>query len=207
MMLLHIHPYFRIIFVITILGALNCTSVKKSNVPSSTIKVKVDRDTKYYNIKGITRREINESIERQRDIANTRHSVAQTIWGLSISNIIIHHSKRGCKLISCTVSLDLNLVYPRLETYAYLDAGLKKQWDEYMDSVKKHEARHVKIAQLAAFNLWKELQKLEYMNCKDIERSLKKTFNKNNTQFRKRDNLYDIDTNYGGKQGMIWYVY
>lgn len=78
----------------------------------------------------------------------------------------------------------------------FFPKGSKKKAKRQNNKLLKHEQGHFDITEIFARKLRKSLQNKKYKNYKTIGKEVDKVYNKNNTAWRKFQNLYDKETNH-----------
>lgn len=115
------------------------------NLSSDRIVLDTDTATKYYNVTGTTTVDIFASIDRNgpRNDRNEKGS------GLTAASWAYHwqpqNSPDGCIIASMTITLDIVVTLPKHVSEGLLSTSLASKWNQFEESVDRHEQTHVDI--------------------------------------------------------------
>ncbi len=142
-------------------------------------RVIINENTKYYTVSGKNGAEIYKQISAKGPrIRNKKgHYVATANISYKITNTKGYAWNKQCLIDSIDVVINVTYTIPKWVPGKGASPQLKSSWKSFIDSVWRHEKRHVAIAKDSAYELWRALKRVKgdlRMDCKDMAAPLKK---------------------------------
>lgn len=162
-------------------------------------------DYDYYDIEGQTADELREQMNIYGVVwSNGNIYDAYTGW-----NVKWHYQYRlineGCSISSVETTLYVDFRLPRWKNYSDGPSGLKRKWDAYMRSLRRHEDGHKKIGLTAAAEIERSLIEMEpAATCDDMAERANKLGRRILAEYAEKEKAYDARTNFGETQGAVF---
>lgn len=113
------------------------------------------------------------------------------------------HIDGGCKLGDIAVSVEIEIVLPRLVAPRRASRDMKERWTKMIDGLTRHEEGHRDNAVRAGRELLERLKALPPTPCRDLRRAADRVHDNVVNRMQLRDQIYDQRTEHGVRQGSI----
>lgn len=156
----------------------------------------------YYTIEGNSARELRAQMNRlgPPDDAGKRHH-GNTHWDIRWRGDY-HRTPKGCAITNIRVTLALRVTLPRWTPGPSAPRALVETWTRYIGALRLHELGHVDISIAAADEMRRVLESNRRgPDCPAAEATMNAAGRKVLDDLRRRQKLYDRETDSGGKQG------
>ncbi len=160
--------------------------------------------TRTYDVQGETIEQILQSIQ-QNGIEESDGTVcaAHTEWNIHWDLQYFPKSESACGLNSYKVSVDTEYQFPHLATQN-ISSPVGFQWQRFMEALTLHEKGHHDLGLQAASDIEGMFEHLgDFPNCKELELSANKEAQKIIRAYRKKEKIYDEETQHGKTQGAV----
>jgi predicted secreted Zn-dependent protease len=166
-----------------------------------TIKTNYD----YYDIEGRTAAELRDQMNRNGVLWTDGNTYdAYTGW-----NVRWKYRYRitdyDCSISSVATTLNVEFRLPRWTNYASGAAALRRKWDKYMQSLRRHENGHRDLGVQAAIEIERSIAALEPAAlCDDLAEAANELGRSIVSEYTAKEREYDEQTNYGESQGAVF---
>ena len=160
----------------------------------------------YHDVTGNTEAELIASLKRvaYADPTGDRFAAANTRWRLRW-NLSVQPDKSGCRLLSATAELDVEMNLPRWNAPEDARPDLVRRWDKFAAAVRKHEDGHRDIAIDAVREVADRLQNVTTgRDCAALRKSLGRIAEATVREYRDKEDSYDVTTMHGRAQGVAF---
>lgn len=157
----------------------------------------------YHDVSGNTEAELLAALRRvsYADPSGDRFAAANTRWRLRW-NLSVQPSKNGCRLLSATAELDIEMNLPRWNAPEDARPDLVKRWDRFAAAVRKHEDGHRDIAIEAARVVTDRVGAVPSENdCATLKKRLERIADDTLREYKDKESSYDVTTMHGQTQG------
>lgn len=171
--------------------------------PARVVGVLEERtETAYYDVHGGTPYALASSLASRGPKHGGERYFGMTEWTLRAS--YGRRARSGaCRLTDVAVHLDVEISLPRWRGGHDADA-LKADWDEFVGALDAHEQGHRTLAVEAADAVRAALVELERGDCRTLWRDAEATMIAVMAEYDERHRAYDLYTNHGYTQGVVW---
>ena len=159
----------------------------------------------YYDIEGRTAAELRQQMDRHGVVwSNGNTYDAYTGWNVNW-NYRYRMINNKCSIGSVTTTLEVEFRLPRWTDYAGGPAALKKKWDNYMESLIRHENGHKDFGIRAATEIERSVAELKPAEtCDDLAATANKLGRRIISEYAAAEKKYDAQTNFGETQGAVF---
>lgn len=170
--------------------------------------VVVKEKTKYYNVTGVTGKQIFRKFgvkrtSKQQLNFGGRHAIANTDFVVEIKNINKAIVGNNCRIRNADVVVDVTYVLPKWTEGAKASANMRKEWKKFMDYVVWHERHHVRLAKDFASEYLKLIKSVKYpalAGCSDLPKEARSKLKKLVVFHKKTQQNFDrAENRLGGK--------
>lgn len=177
--------------------------VASEGAPASVAGVLEERtETVYYDVHGRTPSALASSLASRGPKHGGERYFGMTAWTLRAS--YDRRTEAGtCRLTDVAVHLDVEISLPRWQGGHGADA-LRADWDEFVDALDAHEHGHRDLALDAADAVRAALVELRRSDCRTLWRDAEATMIAVMADYDERHRAYDLHTNHGVTQGVLW---
>lgn len=163
--------------------------------------LKQDIDTHYYQVYGTTptevRTQLNECGAKSGGEGYDAYTSYYINWAYNYQPIA-----GGCLVKDVAVGAKIDFFYPKWEDPGNAQAGLKENWQRYMNNLETHENGHKDIALAGAQAILDALVSLPtYSTCDEAQSTANSTAQGIFNDYDARQEAYDAETNHGATQG------
>ena len=171
--------------------------------PAAMLGVLEERtETTYYDVHGGTPYALASSLASRGPKHGGERYFGMTEWTLRAT-----YDRRweadACRLTDVAVHLDVEISLPRWRGGRGAHA-LKADWDAFVDALDGHEHGHRALAVEAADAVRAALVELERGDCRTLWRDAEATMIAVMAEYDERHRAYDLHTNHGYTQGVVW---
>lgn len=165
-------------------------------------------ETVYYDVHGQTPYALASSLAARGPKHGGERYFGMTEWTLRAS-----YGRRteagACRLTDVAVHLDVEISLPRWNGGPEAHPGhaehpLRSDWDEFVEALDAHEHGHRALALEAADAVRAALVALERPTCRILWRDAEATMIAVMADYDERHRAYDLYTNHGYTQGVVW---
>ncbi len=157
----------------------------------------------FYDISGTNITAIHESLQRNGPLAKSgKRFHASTHWNISWSYRWIE-SNQQCRLNKTDISVQVDMLLPRLKNRDSLDEKVRTKWDQYIAALTAHEQQHQAFGQEAANEIERLLLNTPAMNCFRMEKHLNERAQEILAKYKNLEEQFDRDTEHGAKDGVV----
>jgi predicted secreted Zn-dependent protease len=163
-------------------------------------------NVRYHDLEGDTATELLAALRRvsYAKPKGDHFAAANTRWRLRW-NVSVQPETGGCRLVSATSALDVEMNLPRWTPPANARPGLVKSWDTFAAAVRKHEDGHRDIAIEAVREVDRRLQgERTARSCDALRKNLSRIAESVVREYREKDDSYDVTTMHGRTQGVVF---
>ena len=157
----------------------------------------------YHDITGNTEADLGAALKRlpYAETSDDRSFAANTRWQLRWK-FSVESAGGGCRLVSATTDLDVQMNLPRWKAPPFARPELVKRWDAFAAALRKHEDGHRDIAVAAAYEIVERAQKTQpASDCEAFKRRLSRIADATVREYRDKESSYDATTMHGRAQG------
>ena len=158
-------------------------------------------ETVYYDVHGQTPYALASSLAARGPKHGGERYFGMTEWTLRAS-----YGRRteagACRLTDVAVHLDVEISLPRWNGDE--EHALRPDWDEFVGALDAHEHGHRTLALEAADAVRAALAELERADCRTLWRDAEATMIAVMADYDERHRAYDLYTNHGYTQGVVW---
>jgi len=157
----------------------------------------------YHDITGSTEADLGAALKRlpYAESPDDRSFAANTRWRLRWK-FSVEPTGGGCRLVSATTDLDVQMNLPRWKAPSFARPELVKRWDAFAAALRKHEDGHRDIAIAAAYEIVERAQKTQSaLDCETFKRRLSRIADATVREYRDKESSYDTTTLHGRAQG------
>lgn len=161
----------------------------------------------FYAIQGDTDKTLRQQMDTLGPITDDKHFDAQTTWHINWKYTwqTPPSSQAPCNLISTNVTATINVLLPQWINQDTAPPELQKRWNTYMTALRNHEQAHEANGINAANEIDAALAKISSApTCQELKTTIDNTANQILHQHDIWDQQYDIDTNHGKNQGVVF---
>lgn len=174
-----------------------------AETPSTALGLLEERtETVYYDVHGRTPYALASSLATHGPEHNGERYFGMTEWEVRAS-----YGRRveagTCRLTDIAVHLDVDISLPRWRNGAEEDA-LRTEWDAFVHALDEHEHGHRALAVEAADTIRQRLVTLRADDCRTLWRKAETTMIAVMADYDERHRAYDLFTNHGYTQGVVW---
>ncbi len=175
--------------------------VSKIVVAEPTVKLKIN----YYDISGRTASEIRKNLDRKSPVRVSGASYdAHTKWYVRW-NYRWNKSEELCTIVRVDVSVDVQMMMPKLKISNSFPEALAKKWDAYIQALLRHENGHKDIGVRAAKKIENKILNMpSQRTCKQLEINANDIGNKIIKDFSVIEKTYDRKSNHGMNDGAVF---
>lgn len=138
--------------------------------------VVVKEKTNYYNVSGVTGKEIFRKFgvkrtSKQQLNFGGRHAIANTDFIVEIKNINKSIVGNNCRIKNADIVIDVTYILPKWTDGSKASANMRKEWKKFMDYVVWHERHHVRLAKDFASEYLRLIKSVKYpalADCSDL---------------------------------------
>ena len=157
--------------------------------------------TNFYQVYGITARQLRESIEQSRPWKDDAGRDADTRWKIEWS-FRFKPTEQSCQLEAITTKTTITLTLPKWTATAQVPPALGQRWTNYLHALNKHEEGHKQFAHATAAEIRKRVKALKpEPTCDALSASINSTAENVVKEFRRKETDYDRTTDHGATQG------
>jgi predicted secreted Zn-dependent protease len=173
-------------------------------VATPTFADRNDFSIEYFTLTGTTARALSAEIDAKGPFGEDgRRSDGYTHWAMNWS-FGFDSSDAGCTASRVVVDLDILMTLPRWTPPPGTDAELLSRWNRYIAALRIHEDGHRYRAETAARDMRQALLlERPAPDCDTLRNRLDSRANGLLDDLRKRQAVYDRETAFGQKQGVI----
>ena len=165
-------------------------------------RLNAQTETVYYDVHGQTPYALASSLASRGPRHSGERYFGMTEWALRAS-----YGRRleagTCRLTDVAVHLDIEISLPRWQGGPGTHA-LRADWDEFVSALDAHEDGHRALAVEAADAVRAALVELERSDCRTLWRDAEATMISVMADYDERHRAYDLFTNHGYTQGVVW---
>lgn len=159
-------------------------------------------ETVYYDVHGQTPYALAASLASRGPKHGGERYFGMTEWTLRAS--YGRRTEAGtCRLTDVAVHLDIEISLPRWQEGGDAEA-LRTEWDAFVGALDAHEHGHRALAVEAADAVRAALVELERGDCRTLWRDAEATMVAVMSDYDERHRAYDLFTNHGYTQGVVW---
>lgn len=145
---------------------------------------------------------IHQSLQRHGPLGeNGKKFHASTRWQLDWNYRWIESAK-VCRLNGIEVSVDIDMLLPKLKNRQGLNESLGEKWDRYLSALTAHEERHKEFGLQAARELEQVLLNTPAQDCFALENRLSQQARDVLDKYERQEKEYDRKTNHGINEGV-----
>jgi predicted secreted Zn-dependent protease len=151
-------------------------------------------ETLYYDVEGLTTEAIFNYIERHgpTDGEGKRGSgLTSVVWGYEWQG---GPASSRCSIRSMTIRADMQVTLPRHANEAALSPSIRRNWQNYAESVAVHEQTHVDIYEEGASELKARMEAIGPQDsCDKLEAEIKRTWSEQQNRINARQAAFHND--------------
>lgn len=189
--------------VVVAVAGCRATVPGASAPPPLPIGVRADVAELPYDVHGLTRLEITQSLNE-----GARTFVGRGYRGYHQWNIRWQFSyapsSRGCSITSSSVNLESFTTLPRWVDRDRADSALVAEWDRYIGALRIHENGHRDIGHRAAAEIQRTLRRFSAGTCASISPHANRVARDILERHKRENSEYDEETRHGATQGASW---
>jgi len=149
--------------------------------------------TSYYNVSGQTASELDRDIKRKAPMKG--HALAVAAISFVPVNIRQKTGPEGCRFVTASFRVEADITLPRWQDRGQSrDRDLKRSWQNLSRYARAHETMHVKIAELFANKLGREIRAIDpHSTCKALDREAERVVARISREHDAAQNAFDAE--------------
>jgi predicted secreted Zn-dependent protease len=160
-------------------------------------------DVSTYEVGGRTADEILASL-----VARGPKAQDGDFFGLTETQMAYRYWKKlgehGCQLEQIRVDLHVAITLPQWTGHPAASPALRREWDTFERSLRRHEDGHREIAEWGAREVYHALRGLRTASCETIDAAAQVTAERLRNRSERRQRSYDRQTGHGRTQDAVW---
>ena len=157
--------------------------------------------TNYYSVSGTNLAEVHRSIRRSRPWKNNSDAYGVTEWRVDW-RFDLQGTDNGCRVQRFTTKTSIKITLPRWAQPTNAEPGIREVWNRYMKALEQHEGGHAQIGLAAAAEIRRKAIALSSSGtCDALKQTVNDSCSQALTEYRKKDEHYDRQTEHGATQG------
>lgn len=156
----------------------------------------------YFDLRGTTARELRADLSRLGPVGETGirgdgYTEYRIAWKFSM-----RMEDGVCRPKDVEVDLDVTMRLPRWNPPPGSSTRLVETWNRFSEDLREHEDGHHRLARAAAREVRRKLKaRGKAASCRALESKVNATANEVLREYREKQRQFDLDTDYGRRQG------
>ena len=157
----------------------------------------------FYGITASTAEELAEAMRRLGPDVDGDRVPGATRQDVSFDYQVVR-SGPNCRIRAVQVRLEMTTTLPRWLNASAAPAGLRQQWEEFTEAVRRHEEVHKEINLAGARDMLRKVASVSPRSCVHLDRETRAQAGESVQHFGSENARYDRDTVGGQSQGVVW---
>jgi predicted secreted Zn-dependent protease len=165
-------------------------SVSTSAACTTDIRINTTRNDTTFDVSGMTVDEINASLDANGPVVDGQKAAGVTRYSYGLNGSFCT-SGGSCRIGEMNIHADILVTLPRLTTLAAISPQLRAAWEQFYETVRVHENRHVTIVEEGMAEIRRRLLLLEAQpSCDAVDRAVDQVWLLGSTQMEQRQQAF-----------------